>query len=105
MGQSWPRAVYLTGDWKSHDSCLEIAENALAEYMSPQQDPGTPERNNRLGDRGDGGTLNRLLESGSPAYFQVHSANGALHGNVFMTVEKEESMKNRNRLEATNVSR
>jgi hypothetical protein len=41
---------------------LEIAENALAEYMSPQQDPGPPERNNRLGDRGDGGTLNRLLD-------------------------------------------
>lgn len=53
---------YLTGDWKSHDACLEIAENALAEYMSPQQDPGPPERNNRLGDRGDGGTLTRLLE-------------------------------------------
>lgn len=53
---------YMTGDWKSHDACLEIAENALAEYMSPQKDPGPPERNNRMGDRGDGGTLNRLLE-------------------------------------------
>ena len=65
---------YLTGNWKSHDSCLEIAENALAEYMSPQQDPGPPERNNRMGDRGDGGTLNRLLEgyllSGDPRYLQ-----------------------------------
>lgn len=65
---------YLTGDWKSHDSCLEIAENALAEYMSPQQDPGPPERNNRMGDRGDGGTLTRLLEgyllSGDQRYLQ-----------------------------------
>ncbi len=65
---------YLTGDWKSHDSCLEIAENALAEYMSPQQDPGPQERNNRMGDRGDGCTLNRLLEgyllSGDECYLQ-----------------------------------
>jgi hypothetical protein len=65
---------YLTGDWKSHDSCLEIAENALAEYMSPQQDPGPPERNNRMGDRGDGGTLTRLLGgyllSGEERYLQ-----------------------------------
>lgn len=65
---------YLTGDWKSHDACLEIAENALAEYMSPQRDPGPPERNNRMGDRGDGGTLNRLLEgyllSGGERYLQ-----------------------------------
>jgi hypothetical protein len=65
---------YLTGDWKSHDACLEIAENALAEYMSPQQDPGPPERNNHLGDRGDGGTLTRLLEgyllSGDQRYLQ-----------------------------------
>lgn len=53
---------YLTGDWKAHDSCLEIAENALAQYMSPQGDPGPPERNNRMGSRGDGGTLQRLLE-------------------------------------------
>jgi hypothetical protein len=53
---------YLTGDWKSHDACLEIAENALAQYMSPQKDPGPPERNNRMGDRGEGCTLNRLLE-------------------------------------------
>jgi hypothetical protein len=65
---------YLTGDWKSHDSCLEIAENALAEYMSPQRDPGAQERNNRMGDRGDGGTLTRLLEgyllSGDERYLQ-----------------------------------
>ena len=53
---------YLTGDWKARDACLEIAENALAEYMSPQRDPGPPERNNRMGWRGDGGTLQRLLE-------------------------------------------
>lgn len=53
---------YLTGDWKSHDACLEIAENALAEYMSPQKDPGPAERNNRMGWRGDGCTLTRLLE-------------------------------------------
>ncbi|MBN1442334.1 MAG: hypothetical protein JXA90_06470 [Planctomycetes bacterium] len=53
---------YMTGDWKSHDACLEIAENALAEYMSPQKDPGPAERNNRMGWRGDGCTLTRLLE-------------------------------------------
>lgn len=65
---------YFTGDWKSHDACLEIAENALAEYMSPQEDPGPPERNNRMGWRGDGCTLNRLLEgyllSGDQRYLQ-----------------------------------
>jgi hypothetical protein len=65
---------YLTGDWKSRDSCLEIAENALAEYMSPQNDPGPPERNNGMGDRGEGCTLNRLLEgyllSGDEKYLQ-----------------------------------
>ena len=65
---------YLTGDWKSHDACLEIAENALAEYMSPQKDPGPPERNNRMGDRGEGCTLTRLLEgyllSGDEKYLQ-----------------------------------
>ena len=27
-------------------------------------------------------------EGGGPTYYQVHSANGALHGNVFMAVEK-----------------
>ena len=53
---------YLTGRWKAHDACLEIAENALAQYMSPQKDPGPPERNNRMGWRGDACTLNRLLE-------------------------------------------
>jgi hypothetical protein len=53
---------YLTGDWKAHDACMEIAENALARYMSPQEDPGPPEKNNRMGWRGDACTLNRLLE-------------------------------------------
>ena len=53
---------HLTGDWKSRDACLEIAENALADYMSPQQDPGEAARNNRMGIRGDACTLNRLLE-------------------------------------------
>jgi hypothetical protein len=65
---------YFTGDWKSHDACLEIAENALAEYMSPQKDPGEPARNNRMGWRGDGCTLNRLLEgyllTGDEKYLQ-----------------------------------
>lgn len=65
---------YLTGDWKAHDACLEIAENALAEYMSPQQDPGDPQRNNRMGWRGDACTLNRLLEgyllSGDAKYLE-----------------------------------
>jgi len=65
---------YLTGDWKGRDSCLEIAENALARYMSPQQDPGPPEKNNRMGSRGDGCTLNRLLEgyllSGDPRFLR-----------------------------------
>lgn len=53
---------YLTGDWKAREACLEIAENALAEYMSPQKDPGDPKNNNRMGVRGDACTLNRLLE-------------------------------------------
>jgi hypothetical protein len=65
---------YLTGDWKSHEACLEIAENGLAEYMSPQKDPGEAARNNRMGWRGDGCTLNRLLEgyllSGEPRYLE-----------------------------------
>lgn len=52
---------YLTGDWKSYDSCLEIARNALAEYMSPQSEPD-PARRNRMGWRGDACSLNRLLE-------------------------------------------
>ena len=52
---------YLTGDWKAHDACLEIAENALAEYMSPQEAPD-PAKSNRMGSRGDACTLNRLLE-------------------------------------------
>ena len=53
---------YLTGNWKARASCLEIAENALARYMSPQSDPGPPSKNNRMGWRGDACTLNRLLE-------------------------------------------
>ncbi|MCY2954928.1 MAG: hypothetical protein NTU53_23610 [Planctomycetota bacterium] len=65
---------YFTGDWKSHDACLEIAENALAEYMSPEKDPGEQPRNNRMGWRGDGCTLNRLLDgyllTGDEKYLQ-----------------------------------
>lgn len=53
---------YLTGDWKARSACLELAENALAEYMSPQKDPGPPAKNNRMGTRGDACTLQRLLE-------------------------------------------
>jgi hypothetical protein len=53
---------YMTGDWKAYDACLEIAENALAEYMSPQADPGDGQAHNRMGWRGDACTLNRLLE-------------------------------------------
>ncbi|MEW6750128.1 MAG: hypothetical protein AB1505_04025 [Candidatus Latescibacterota bacterium] len=52
---------YLTGDWKGRQACLEIAENALAEYMSPQAEPDPAERN-RMGWRGDACTLQRLLE-------------------------------------------
>lgn len=52
---------YLTGDWKSYHSSLEIAHNALAEYMSPQSEPN-PTRRNRMGWRGDAGSLKRLLE-------------------------------------------
>ena len=52
---------YLTGDWKAYHACLEITENALARYMSPQQEPD-PEQHNRMGWRGDACTLNRLLE-------------------------------------------
>jgi len=53
---------YLTGDWKSRSACLELAENALARYMSPQKDPGPQKQNNRMGNRGDACTLERLLE-------------------------------------------
>lgn len=52
---------YLTGDWKAYHACLEMAENGLARYMSPQQEPDPAERN-RMGWRGDACTLNRLLE-------------------------------------------
>jgi len=52
---------YLTGDWKARRACLEIAENALARYMSPQRQPD-PKHGNRMGWRGDACTLNRLLE-------------------------------------------
>ena len=73
---------YMTGDWKAHDACLEIAENAMARYMSPQEDPGEQEKNNRMGWRGDACTLNRLLEgyllSGQQRFldrarWQIHS--------------------------------
>ena len=52
---------YLTGDWKAYHACLEMAENALARYMSPQREPD-PAHRNRMGWRGDACTLNRLLE-------------------------------------------
>jgi hypothetical protein len=64
---------YMTGDWKAHDACLELAENALARYMSPQKKPD-PARSNRMGWRGDACTLNRLLEgwllSGEKKYLE-----------------------------------
>ena len=53
---------YLTGDWKAREACLELADNALAQYMSPQLDPGNPKDNDRIGWRGDACTLQRLLE-------------------------------------------
>jgi len=53
---------YLTGDWKAREACLELADNALAQYMSPQKDPGDPKANNQMGWRGDACTLERLLE-------------------------------------------
>jgi lysophospholipase L1-like esterase len=52
---------YLTGDWKAYHACLEMAENGLARYMSPQREPD-PAQRNRMGWRGDACTLNRLLE-------------------------------------------
>lgn len=65
---------YLTGDWKAREACLELADNALAQYMSPQSDPGDPKDNNRIGWRGDACTLERLLEgyllSGEPKYLE-----------------------------------
>lgn len=54
---------YLTGDWKAREAALEIADNALAQYMSPQKQPDPADAgNNRMGVRGDACTLNRLLE-------------------------------------------
>ena len=35
------------------------------------------------------GVKNANGEGGSPTYFQVHSANGAMHGNVFMNTDQE----------------
>jgi hypothetical protein len=52
---------YLTGDWKARAAALEIAENAFAQYMSPQEKPD-PKQNNRMGWRGDACTLERLVE-------------------------------------------
>jgi len=52
---------YLRGDWKAFDTVVERAENALARYMSPQEEP--PEREYyEVGWRGHAGTLQRLLE-------------------------------------------
>ncbi len=57
-----PAALYyLTGDWKAYDVALERAENALAPYMSPQEEP--PQREfYGVGMRGHACTLQRLLE-------------------------------------------
>jgi hypothetical protein len=52
---------YFTGDWKARETVLEQADNALAQYMSPQSEPDVT-RINRMGWRGDAGSLNRLLE-------------------------------------------
>ncbi len=64
---------YLTGNWKCRDACLEVCENALAQYMSPQEKPD-PTEHNRMGWRGDACTLNRLLEgwllSGEEKYLE-----------------------------------
>ena len=51
---------YMTGNWKAHDTCLELSENAMARYMSPQAEPD-PAKSDRMGARGDACTLNRLL--------------------------------------------
>ena len=51
---------YMTGNWKAHDTCLELSENAMARYMSPQARPD-PAKCDRMGWRGDACTLNRLL--------------------------------------------
>jgi len=65
---------YLTGDWKAREACLELADNAMAQYMSPQADPGDPKDNHRIGWRGDACTLQRLLEgyllSGEAKYLE-----------------------------------
>ena len=37
----------------------------------------------------DYGVKHACWENGPPTYTQVHSANGAMHGNVFMAVESE----------------
>ena len=52
---------YLTGDWKARQTVIEQADNALAQYMSPQSEPD-PSKINRMGWRGDACSLNRLLE-------------------------------------------
>ncbi len=52
---------YLTGDWKARQTVIEQADNALAQYMSPQSEPDAS-KINRMGWRGDACTLNRLLE-------------------------------------------
>jgi hypothetical protein len=61
-GRGTAMLYYLTGDWKAREACLELADNAMAQYMSPQSDPGQAKDNNRIGWRGDACTLERLLE-------------------------------------------
>ena len=51
---------YMTGNWKAHDTCLELSENAMARYMSPRAEPDVATCD-RMGWRGDACTLNRLL--------------------------------------------
>ena len=52
---------YLTGDWKAYEATRERAENALAPYMSPQEEP-TDRPFSPVGERGQACTLDRLLE-------------------------------------------
>ncbi len=53
---------YLTGDWKAYESFLERAENALAPYMSPQEEP--PDSDFApMGVRGHAGTMQRLVDA------------------------------------------
>lgn len=59
---------YLTGDWKAYDTVVEQAENALAEYMSPQSEPD-PGAHNHMGDRGGGGRA-QPTAGGVPAYWR-----------------------------------